>query len=72
MTNDELSLRLARATRSSRAEAADYLDQTVLSILKQLKRGQRADWPGLGVFIADLEPRQQKGGANEPKKVACP
>lgn len=77
MTNTELTLRLARATRSSRAEAADYLDQTVLSILKRLKQGECADWPGLGVFVTDLTPRQQHKRPAliedpESEKVACP
>ncbi len=50
----ELTRRLARATHSSQAQAADYLDLAVLSILKRAKRGHAANWPGLGQFTKDL------------------
>ncbi len=50
MNKTDLTRRLARVTRSSRAEAADYLDHAVLSILKQWKHGQPVAWPGLGVI----------------------
>ena len=53
MNKTDLTRRLARVTRTSRAEAADYLDQSVLSILKQWKHGQQVAWPGLGVFSKD-------------------
>ena len=72
MTNAELTLRLARATCSSRANAADYLDQTVYSILKRLKKGENADWPGLGVFVADILPSQQRVTKQKVEKVARP
>jgi nucleoid DNA-binding protein len=48
MNKTELTRRLARAYRTSRAEAADTLDLTVLSILKRWKRGQAASFPGVG------------------------
>jgi nucleoid DNA-binding protein len=50
MNKKTLARRLARATNTSDIEAADYLDQVVLSILKQWKHGQFTAWPGLGVF----------------------
>lgn len=50
MKKNEITRRLARASNSSNAEAADYLDQAVLSILKRWKHGQFTSWPGLGVF----------------------
>lgn len=50
MNKTDLTRRLARVTRSSRAEAADYLDHAVLSILKQWKHGHPVAWPGLGII----------------------
>jgi nucleoid DNA-binding protein len=54
MNKSDLTRRLARATQTSNAEAADYLDYAVLSILKRWKHGQVTSWPGLGVFYRDL------------------
>ena len=54
MNKTEISRRLAKSSRSSQAEAADYLDQAVLSILKGWKHGQPTVWPGLGIFSRDL------------------
>jgi hypothetical protein len=56
MNKTDLTRRLARAAHSSRAEAADYLDQAVLAILKRWKHGQITDWPGLGVVSRDIAP----------------
>lgn len=55
MRKSEITRRLARASNSSNAEAADYLDQAVLSILKRWKHGQFTPWPGLGVFSSSIE-----------------
>lgn len=53
MNKQILARRLARATKTSDVEAADYLDQVVLSILKRWKHGQFTAWPGLGVFARE-------------------
>lgn len=53
MKKAALARRLARVAKTSHAEAADYLDQSVLSILKLWKHGQPADWPGLGLLTRD-------------------
>lgn len=56
MNKTALARELARATKTTNAEAADYLDQAVLSILKRWKHGEDTSWPGLGVFHSDLRP----------------
>jgi nucleoid DNA-binding protein len=48
LNKTELARRLARQSRVSRAEAADSLDQTLMSILKDWKRGRAAQLPGVG------------------------
>lgn len=53
MNKQSLARRLARITKTSDVEAADYLDQVVLSILKRWKHGQFTAWPGLGVFARE-------------------
>jgi nucleoid DNA-binding protein len=66
MNKTDLTRRLARAAHTSRAEAADYLDQAVLAILKRWKHGEMTDWPGLGVFSRDLaQPRLSKPAKKE-------
>jgi nucleoid DNA-binding protein len=54
MNKSGLTRRIARASKTTNAEAADYLDYAVLSILKRWKHGQTTSWPGLGVFSRDL------------------
>lgn len=53
MNKSGLTRRLARASNTTNAEAADYLDFTVLAILKDWKHGQPATWPGLGILSCD-------------------
>lgn len=53
MNKSDLTRRVARATHTSNTEAADYLDQAVLAILKRWKHGETTDWPGLGIFSRD-------------------
>ncbi len=55
MNKSGITRRLALASNTSNAEAADYLDQAVLSILKRWKHGQFTPWPGLGVFSSGTE-----------------
>lgn len=50
MNKTGITRRLALAANTSNAEAADYLDQALLSILKRWKHGQFTAWPGLGIF----------------------
>jgi nucleoid DNA-binding protein len=66
MNKKSLARRLARATKTSDIEAADYLDQVVLAILKQWKHGQSTAWPGLGVFSREpLRPHSSKVAKSE-------
>ena len=55
MNKSGITRRLALASNTSDAEAADYLDQAVLSILKRWKHGQCTPWPGLGVFSSGTQ-----------------
>ena len=59
MNKADITRRLARSNQSSQAEAADYLDQAVLSILKGWKHGQPTVWPGLGTIGCHI-PKQPK------------
>ncbi len=61
MNKSDIARRLAKSSHRSQAEAADYLDQAVLSILKGWKHGHPTVWPGLGVFSRDLlkEPKRK-------------
>jgi len=65
MNKSELTSRLAHAANTSNSEAADYLDYTVLSILKGWKHAQTTTWPGLGVFARDIA----KSSARKPAKL---
>ncbi len=56
MDKDDLTRKLARRTRSSKAEAADELDRLVHQILARLRRGQRVRLPGLGTFLPGQQP----------------
>jgi nucleoid DNA-binding protein len=48
MKRDVLTERIARQTRTSRAEAADGLDTVVHQLIRNLRAGKRAELPGLG------------------------
>jgi nucleoid DNA-binding protein len=50
MNKTDITRRLAKSNHRSQVEAADYLDQAVLSILKGWKHGHPTVWPGLGIF----------------------
>jgi hypothetical protein len=50
MNKSDLATRLAKQTRSSKAEAADQLDRVVHGIVVNLRKGQSAPFPGLGRF----------------------
>ncbi len=54
MNKADITRRLAKSSHRSQAEAADYLDQAVLSILKGWKHGHATLWPGLGLLSRDL------------------
>jgi nucleoid DNA-binding protein len=60
MNKTDLTRLLARVTHSSQAQAADYLDLAVHSILKRTKRGEKVTWPGLGVFANEAQIRFSK------------
>jgi nucleoid DNA-binding protein len=50
MKKPEMAKRLARQAGVSNAEAADQLDHVVNQILKKLRKGHAAPFPGLGRF----------------------
>jgi nucleoid DNA-binding protein len=50
MKKPEVAKWLARQAGVSNAEAADQLDHVVNQILKKLRKGQPAPFPGLGRF----------------------
>jgi hypothetical protein len=41
---------LAESQKTSQAEAAEMLDRVVHRILRTIRGGQPAEWPGLGYF----------------------
>jgi nucleoid DNA-binding protein len=51
MKKPQIARRLAKRSGVTKAEAADQLDRVVHEILSDLRRGQRAALPGLGVFL---------------------
>ena len=55
MRKHELARQLARTTGVTRAEAADQVDRVVNDVLMKLRRGQPADWPGIGKFSVSSE-----------------
>ncbi len=56
MKKPELTSKLARQTRRSKAAAADEVDRVVHDILSRLRRGQQARLPGLGTFLPGERP----------------
>ncbi len=52
----DLTRKLARQARCSRAAAADERDRVVHEILSRLRRGDEAHLPGLGTFLPGAEP----------------
>ena len=50
MKKIDLTRRLARQSRLTKAAAADELDRVVHNILSNLRKGQPASLPGLGTF----------------------
>jgi nucleoid DNA-binding protein len=59
MKKPDIAKQLARQSGISRAAAADELDRVVNRILSNLKKGENAPLPGLGVFTA--LPKRQVG-----------
>ncbi len=57
MKKPELAGRLARAGRISKARAADQLDSVVHRIVRSLRQGEAAVFPGLGTFQPGARPR---------------
>jgi nucleoid DNA-binding protein len=53
MNKRQLAGRLARASKKTRAAAADELDRVVHDILKSLREGKAVELPGLGVLKPD-------------------
>jgi nucleoid DNA-binding protein len=53
MKKEQLARRLARESHISTAAAADQLDRVLHDILKRVRSGQSASFPGLGTFHPD-------------------
>jgi nucleoid DNA-binding protein len=52
MNKEQIARRLAKESRITPAAAADQLDRVVHDILKRVRNGQSASFPGLGTFLA--------------------
>jgi nucleoid DNA-binding protein len=76
MKKEQLARRLAKESRITTAAAADQLDRVLHDILKRVRSGQSASFPGLGTFRPDRKsgfqfdltrpPRTERGS---PKKA---
>ena len=53
MKKEQLARRLAKESHITTAAAADQLDRVLHDILKRVRSGQRASFPGLGTFLPD-------------------
>jgi hypothetical protein len=77
MKKEQLARRLAKESRITTAAAADQLDRVLHDILKRVRSGQSASFPGLGTFRPDRKsgfqfdltrpPRAERGS---PKKAS--
>lgn len=71
MKKPEMAKRLARQVGVSNAEAADQLDHVVHQILKKLRQGQAAPFPGLGRFtlgpkgVLQFEKEERRGSGGK-------
>ena len=50
MKKEQLARRLAKESHITTAAAADQLDRVMHDILKRIRSGQSASFPGLGTF----------------------
>jgi nucleoid DNA-binding protein len=57
MKKEQLARRLAKESHITTAAAADQLDRVLHDILKRVRNGQSASFPGLGTFL----PGRQNG-----------
>jgi len=53
MKKEQLARLLAKESHITTAAAADQLDRVLLDILKRVRKGQSASFPGLGTFRPD-------------------
>ena len=53
MKKEQLARRLAKESHISTAAAADQLDRVLHDILKRVRSGESAPFPGLGTFHPD-------------------
>ncbi len=56
MKKGDLAQRLARQARLTPGAAADQIDTAVARILRNLRKGETASLPGLGVFTPGRRP----------------
>jgi nucleoid DNA-binding protein len=71
MKKEQLAQRLAKESNITTAAAADQLDRVLHDILKRVRSGQSASFPGLGTFLPNRkngfqfdtvpQPRADKG-----------
>jgi len=72
MKNQQLARRLAKESRITTAAAADQLDRVLHDILKRVRSGQSASFPGLGTFLPNRKNGFQfdvVGGAPTPRAL---
>lgn len=62
MRKKELTERLARATRQSKAAAADQLDEAIYNILKNLRRGESPKPSALERLLDEADPASGEKG----------
>ena len=68
MKKADLTKRIARTSKMSRAAAADQLDRLVHEILERVRKGEPASLPGLGTFTAGGEGSFGTGERNRKKE----
>jgi nucleoid DNA-binding protein len=68
MKMEQLARRLAKESHITTAAAADQLDRVVHDILKRLRSGHSASFPGLGTFLPDHKNGFQFDISPQPRK----
>jgi nucleoid DNA-binding protein len=63
MKRQDISKAIARQTHSSTARTADEVDRVVTEVIRKIRRGQKAQLPGLGSI--DATARRDASGPRE-------
>ena len=67
MKKEQLARRLAKESHITPAAAADQLDRLVYDILKRVRSGESASFPGLGTFFPGTKNAFQFDEAPAPR-----